>query len=253
MANICAVIAAAGRGSRAGLPYPKTLYAIQGVPILLRIAKLLIPYDNTPTIVASPAGEPLIRACMQEANASAHVVVQPTPAGMGDAVLCIRQSAGFERAEHILLIWGDIPFVQAQTLALLVEAHLQNQNDFTFVTRHVDSAYTTVLRDQSGDVVSVLETRETGIDKPQAGERDIGVFIFRKELVLDYLQRDFPNKWGKTTGEHGFLYIIGALVSDGYRVEALPIATELDLVSLNHLDDVKAYLYAKDESTCVVL
>ena len=38
MADIRALVAAAGRGTRAGLPYPKTLFPIQGKPILIRIA-----------------------------------------------------------------------------------------------------------------------------------------------------------------------------------------------------------------------
>ena len=42
--------------------------------------------------------------------------------------------------------------------------------------------------------------------------------------------------------EHGFLYIIKHLVVQGYNVDALPIATNLDLISLNSLEDLSDYL-----------
>ena len=47
---------------------------------------------------------------------------------------------------------------------------------------------------------------------------------------------------GVSTGEHGFLYIIAHLASTGYKVEALSIASDLDIVSLNSLQDIDAYL-----------
>lgn len=242
MAKLRALVAAAGRGSRAGLPYPKTLFPIQGTPILIRIAELLAPYDGWPTVIVSPEGEAPIQQCLDAAARSAHLVVQPEPRGMGDAVLRFQRSPAFDSADQVLLIWGDIPFIQPDTVGALVKAHFEHDNDFTFATRVVESAYTVVSRDAAGNVTEVVETREQGIAVPQAGERDIGLFLFNKGVTLKALQEELPGKYGKTTGEHGFLYIIRHLARRGYRVEALPIATELDLVSMNSLQDVEAHL-----------
>ncbi|MFM8341101.1 MAG: NTP transferase domain-containing protein [Methylomonas sp.] len=240
MHNLRVLIAAAGRGSRAGLPYPKTLYPVDGVPILLRLTSLLTPYDPLPTIIVSPSGESPIRDCLIEASLNAHLVIQPQPLGMGDAVLRFIESPAFKDSEHILLVWGDIPFIQPATIAGLISAHFKNHNDFTFVTRLVDSAYTVVSRDLNGNVSGVVETRELGNIQPQPGERDIGLFIFRKNLTLSALDKELSGKRGQTTGEHGFLYVIEHLVKMGLRVEALPIACELDLISLNKIEDLAA-------------
>ena len=242
MADIRVLVAAAGAGRRARLPYPKTLFPIQGRSILLRILDLLSPYDSEPTVIVSPAGKDPVSQCLTGAQCAAQLVVQQVARGMGDAILQIQSSPAFGSTEHILLAWGDIPFIQPETVAALVDRHLVQDNDFTFATRHVASAYTIVSRDGSGAVTGVEETRELGITEPQAGERDIGLFIFRKQIVLDMLQKELPGKRGNATGEHGFLYIIGHLARSGYRVEALPIATELDLVSLNSLQDVDGYI-----------
>lgn len=242
MDKICVLVAAAGRGTRAGLPYPKTLFPIQGKPILVRIAELVKPYDIHPTVIVSPDGKEAVRQCLDSEGVTADLVVQPEPRGMGDAVLRFAQASAFASAEHVLLIWGDIPFIQAATVEAVVNAHMAHRNDFTFATRQVGSAYTIVSRDSNGTVTGVVESRELGIAQPQAGERDIGFFLFRKEPVMGALREELTGKWGVTTGEHGFLYVIGHLAARGLRVEALPIATELDLVSLNSLKDVDAYL-----------
>lgn len=242
MAKIHALIAAAGRGTRAGLPYPKTLFPIQGRPILVRIIELVSPYDRSPTVIVSPEGETPIRDCLEQHHLQAHLVQQTQPRGMGDAVLRFADSPVAESAEHVMLIWGDVPFIQQATLDTLVRAHLEGGHDFTFATRPVDSAYTLVSRDERGRVVSVIESREAGIQTPRAGERDIGLFIFNKQPVFDWLQRDLPGKFGRTTGEHGFLYVIEHLAQAGFKVAALPMATGLDLVSLNSMKDIHAYL-----------
>jgi bifunctional UDP-N-acetylglucosamine pyrophosphorylase/glucosamine-1-phosphate N-acetyltransferase len=242
MAKICVLVAAAGRGKRSGLPYPKTLFELQGKPILLRIIELLSPYDAAPTVIVSPEGENSIRKCLASAQRAAHLVMQPEPKGMGDAVLSFEQSPAYEAAQNILLIWGDIPFIQPETVAAVVERHLERGNDFTFATRMVDAAYTIVSRDVNSRVIGVVETREAGISDPQPGERDIGLFIFRKQIVFDALREDLACKTGATTGEHGFLYIIEHLAAHGYQIEALPVATALDLVSLNSMKDVCDFL-----------
>lgn len=242
MTDMRVLVVAAGRGSRASLPYPKTLYPVQGVPILLRIAALLAPYDETPTVIVSPSGKKPVWNCLAEAGLRAHLVVQSQPLGMGDAVLRFSESPAFDAAEHVLLIWGDIPFVQPQTVSAVVRAHFEHGNDFTFATRIVDSAYTVVSRDADGRVCGVIETRESGIEQLQEGERDIGLFVFRKTETLALLREALPGKYGKTSGEHGFLYVISHLVQRGLRVEALPVASDLDLISLNCVADLAAFV-----------
>lgn len=237
--NTCALIAAAGRGTRAGLPYPKTLFEVQGQPILLRVAQALAPYAGDLVVVASPDGAGPVGECLANADITARIAVQPEPLGMGHAVL-----AGLTEiaAEHVLLAWGDIPFFQSATVAEMVLAHHARGNDCTFATALVDFAYTMVSRRAGGQVETVIESREAGIADPGPGERDIGLFIFRREPVWAMLQQDLPGKFGKHTGEHGFLYLIGHLAAAGFKVEALPVASELDLVSLNSLGDLKGYI-----------
>ncbi len=237
MSEIRVLIAAAGRGSRSGLSYPKTLYPVLGKPILVRLIELLRAIDPRPTVVISPEGRPAVAACLATHRLEVDLVEQDQPTGMGDAILCFRNAPAYAGAKHLLLVWGDLPLLQWDTVRQLCERHLTHANDFTLVSRHVQKAYTIISRRADGSVDSVEETRETEREA-RPGERDIGVFVFRTELVLPLLEQRLPGAIGQVTGEHGFLYIIRRLVERGCRVEALPIASEFDLISLNKISDL---------------
>jgi bifunctional UDP-N-acetylglucosamine pyrophosphorylase/glucosamine-1-phosphate N-acetyltransferase len=239
MADLRVLIAAAGAGTRAGLPYPKTLHPVRGRPILARLVETLQPIDRRPTVIVSPPGRGAIAAALEEQGLQADLVEQPNPSGMGDAILCFRNAPAAREAEHLLVVWGDIPLLQRETVDAVCRAHLQQGNDFTFATRIVEEAYTIVARGPGGQVTSLTETREAGL-QPGPGERDIGLFVLRVEPVLSVLAERLPGAFGRSTGEHGFLYLVRHLAGRGMRVEALPVATELDLVSLNRLSDLDA-------------
>jgi bifunctional UDP-N-acetylglucosamine pyrophosphorylase/glucosamine-1-phosphate N-acetyltransferase len=238
MDNTRVLIVAAGKGTRSGLTYPKTLFPVQGIPILIRLIKLFSPYDRSPAVIVSKDGLNLVKKCLQRYSLSAELIVQDEQKGMGDAILYFKQPD----VKHVILAWGDIPFIQTDTVSNLVQYYFDHNSDFSFVTKDVNSAYTVVVRDKEDNVSKVLETRESGFTCPQGGERDIGLFLFKKDIVFNALRKDLTEKWGSHTGEHGFLYIIEYLVLCGYKVDALKIATELDTVSFNSMNDISLYL-----------
>lgn len=240
--NFSVVIAAAGRGSRSGLSYPKTLFPIQGKPILVHLFATLKFYDPSPIIIVSPEGLAPITSCLAENELSAELVIQESPKGMGDAVLQIQKSKKIAQLDDVILVWGDIPFLQKTTVDNLITNHLSNNNHFSIATILVEKAYTRVLRDAQNNVLCIEETRQSNHDLLSAGERDIGLFIFNQKVILELLKKDCPNKYSKYTQEHGFLYLVELALSNGYKVGAYPCAHHLDLISLNRKEDVKDFI-----------
>jgi|GEM_PF-919148 len=237
MAKPRVLIPAAGSGSRSGLPYPKTLYPVYGEPILVRIIRLLHDIDPRPTVVVSPEGRREIADCLSGYGLSADLVLQEAPTGMGDAILCVQDAPGYQIDGDLLVVWGDIPLLQQTTVSAVLEAHFTEDNIFTFPTRFVDSAYTVVSRGEWSQVEALVETREAGLE-PGPGERDIGLFLFKTRPVIELLRERLPQGRGRGTGEHGFLYVVEQLAKRGHRISALPIATELDIISLNRISDL---------------
>ncbi len=235
--NINVLIAAAGKGSRANLPYPKTLYKINGKEILARILDNLEELDKEPTIIASPNGEKYIKDFLLENGRYANIVIQENPKGMGDAVINFEKSPFSKLSENILLIWGDIPYIRKLTIQKMIQSHFGNNNTFTFVTSDTEKAYTIVQRNERDEVIDIIETREENIPI-KSGERDIGLFIFRKDPVFNLLKLELPKKYSLKTKEHGFLYIVNHLVKKGFKVEGIKIANKKELISLNKISDL---------------
>ena len=156
---------------------------------------------------------------------------------MGDAVLQFEKYHSFEIVKNILLIWGDVPFIRQETIQRMVDKHFQNNNTFTFVTAETETAYTRVIRDKKNKILDVIETREENLPIKK-GERDIGLFIFKKNEIFKLLKMELPKKYSLKTKEHGFLYLVHHLVQKGFKVEALKIAENEELISLHKITDL---------------
>jgi bifunctional UDP-N-acetylglucosamine pyrophosphorylase/glucosamine-1-phosphate N-acetyltransferase len=233
------VIAAAGKGSRSGMSIPKTLCQVGGLPIIVRLLNTVKRYDQTPIIIASPDGSEHIDQVIRRHGCNAEFVIQSSPRGMGDAVLQIARLTSLNAHDEVLLIWGDVPFAQTETIDELLRLHHRDRNVLSFPTRRTDNCYTYVERSDTGQVRRVVETREQAGAVPSAGERDTGIFVFNRQLILEALKRGGDEAIGRTTGEHGFLYVIGQLASEGHAVEGYPIASELDAIGFNTPDDLR--------------
>jgi bifunctional UDP-N-acetylglucosamine pyrophosphorylase/glucosamine-1-phosphate N-acetyltransferase len=229
------VIPAGGRSSRSGLAYPKSLYRLTGTPILVRIIQKVAQYDSRPVLIINPAHEPVFTRVLQEFNLNVDLVFQHEPKGMGHALLQADQLLHEE--EHILLVWSDIPFLSETTIDHLAKCHFACQNHFSLATSIGTNCYTIVERVE-GKLVSVKETRALGIPPAEKGERDIGLFFFKKQPVFALLAADAAGDYEAGKNEHGFLYIIGKVVATGAKVEGYPIALPIDILSFNTPEDL---------------
>ncbi len=236
--SIKVIIPTAGKGTRSGLNYPKTLYKVDGKEILLHILELTNHLDRNPTIIVSRNGFSIIKNFLDLKKINAELIIQDSPKGMGDALLQFKKSCYYEKTENILLIWGDIPFIKISTIESIITCHFENKNAFTLISKHVNKAYTLIKRDKNNKIIHIKETREEG-EAPTSGERDIGLFLFKKKIVFQFLQKELSGKYGKASNEHGFLYIVEHLAKKGYKIEALPIAEAKELISLNYMSDLE--------------
>lgn len=230
--NISVLIPAAGLGKRSQLNYPKSLFKVKNIPIIVRIIKKIIKYDNQPSIVINKKYEKLFKDTLKNHSINEfEFLFQNLPTGMGDAVLKFKKSKFIKDTNHILLIWGDIPFIKKSSIDKLIKFHISNSNFMSILSNFSHKPYTLIKKDKNNLVKEIIETKDSKL-KYKYGERDIGIFIFKKSL-LKYLKNDDVKK------EHNFLYVVKKIYNKKNLVKSLSIASKKETLSLNYISDLK--------------
>lgn len=235
--NIKVLIVAAGEGRRSGLNYPKTLFKVNKVPILVRIFKKILHIDLKPTIIVSKKGRAAIIKCLNKYNFKYELIIQNTPEGMGDAVLKYQMSKNYKYYKNILLLWGDLPFIYKQTINKLVNKHILSNSFITIVSGVTNNPYTLIFRKKNNNIYKILENR-TKKNQYKRGERDIGVFMFNRNLLSllsKYKKYDYVD--GKK--EHNFLYLINIIYKKKLKIINSSISNDKEFISFNSMKDLK--------------
>ena len=120
------------------------------------------------------------------------VAVQAEPKGTGDAVAAA--AAEISAGDTVVVVVGDVPLVDGETLKKLVEAHEASGAGATMLTAELEdpSGYGRVVRDAEGQVERVVETKAEG-DASEAElairEVNTGIFAFDGGALLDALEQ----------------------------------------------------------------
>lgn len=237
--RVCAVIPAAGRGSRLGLDQPKILVEIgDGVTVWRLLHRRLRPHVDRLHAVVSPAAEQAFRrhAASEIRAGEVSVSVQKVPTGMGDAI--------FGSADHwraygtILVVWGDQVNLSAATVRRVVAAHRSTGPAVTIPLVSMPDPY--VEYELDGDsLVRVRQSREGDHCRP-GGLSDIGVFCLSTGGLVAAWERYLAGADpGATTGEVNFLPFLPHLSSvEGWPLAVVPVADVAEARGLNTLADL---------------
>lgn len=118
---IALVVLAAGMGTRMNSDLPKVLHPLAGAPLLHHALTSGAALDPARTVVVAGHGADLVTRAAQDWNEAITVVVQDPPLGTGHAVDQARAAlADFDG--DVIVLYGDTPFITADTLAAMVAA-----------------------------------------------------------------------------------------------------------------------------------
>ncbi|MBA2349483.1 MAG: bifunctional UDP-N-acetylglucosamine diphosphorylase/glucosamine-1-phosphate N-acetyltransferase GlmU, partial [Solirubrobacterales bacterium] len=119
------------------------------------------------------------------------LAVQPVADGTGGAVRVAMEHV--EGDEPVVVLSGDVPLVSAAVISALVEEQLADGNAATMVTTRLDepAGYGRVVRDTTGGVLRVVETKTEGDASPRElaiREVNVGIFCFEPKALRRALQ-----------------------------------------------------------------
>jgi bifunctional UDP-N-acetylglucosamine pyrophosphorylase / glucosamine-1-phosphate N-acetyltransferase len=223
------VILAAGQGTRMRSRTPKMLHDICGRPMIdWSVVAALEAGAAKVVVVGSPDGALAGRL----PGGVAHTV-QPVANGTGGAVLAA--AAELDGDGPVLVLNGDVPLVTPDAIVALVDAHRETGAAATLVTMVLDDprGYGRVVRDASGGVERVVETKRPGdatAEELAIAEVNAGVYAFDRARLLGALERI------GTDNAQGELYlpvVVEVLRGDGAPVAALKMDDPTLVLGIN--------------------
>lgn len=234
------VILAAGKGTRMKSRLPKVLHPVLDKPMILYAVETAWRVSPHPPILVIGHGADQVQATVGD---RARYIVQEEQLGTGHAVLQARPLLE-GNADAVLVTYGDMPLLRAETFRHLVQEHVRTQATITMLTVVLDDphGYGRILRDGAGNVVGIVEEADATPEQRAIRELNVGIYVFDATWLWENLPRVRPSP---VKGEYYLTDLVGMAVEQGRLVHALPVEDTEEILGVNtrvHLAEVTRVL-----------
>ncbi|MGB8428121.1 MAG: NTP transferase domain-containing protein [Desulfobacterales bacterium] len=235
--TIAVVILAAGLGTRMKSDKAKVLHAVCGRPMILYVVET----------AAKVAGENVILVVGHQAQRVREVVsrsvrvryaFQERQLGTGHAVRCAMADVPVD-CQQVLILCGDVPLIQEQTLRQLIDDHCAHRRDVTVLAMELENptGYGRIIRADAGQVVAIVEEADASPDQRAIRTVNTGIYCVAKSFLAHAL-----NEIDSDNAQHELYLtdIVGVGHRDAGRVGVMVAANAQEFRGINSRDDLLA-------------
>jgi bifunctional UDP-N-acetylglucosamine pyrophosphorylase/glucosamine-1-phosphate N-acetyltransferase len=241
--DLCAVIPAAGRGSRLGLDVPKLLAPLSDdATVWTHLRDSLIPCADRIHVVVSPASRDAIQSVIAAGSDPGRISlgVQPQPLGMGDAIFGAFDA--WRNFARLLVVWGDQAGLSIETLRRLIALHESGRGPrCTLPVVELEQPYVQyVFRDRA---LTEIRQRREGAAVDELGFSDVGVFLLETDGLLEaWFQYLEVAAAGLVTGEVNFLpFLVYLSQRARWTFDTVLVADPVEARGINTPDDLRFF------------
>ncbi|WP_367132507.1 bifunctional UDP-N-acetylglucosamine diphosphorylase/glucosamine-1-phosphate N-acetyltransferase GlmU [Saccharothrix sp. HUAS TT1] len=230
---VSTIVLAAGEGTRMRSATPKVLHGIAGRSLVEHAVRAAAGTEPDHLAVVVGHGRAAVADHLDSLSAALDrkvtVAVQEEQKGTGHAVGCglaaLAEVPGVpaDLGGTVVVTYGDVPLLDADTLRGLLVEHGERGNAVTVLTAVVDdpTGYGRIVRSADGSVEGIVEQKDATPEQREITEINSGVYAFDAAVLRDGLSRL------STDNAQGELYLTDVLTiarGDGRRVGALVTA-----------------------------
>ena len=227
MLNI--VVLAAGLGKRMQSSLPKVLHPIAGKSMLAHVLDNAREQQPQRIVVVVGHGADQVQAAFAQSQDLAFALQQPQQ-GTGHAVQqAVPFLQGDDDAGATLVLYGDVPLVQPDTLARLLEAR---GDGVAVLTQFMDdpTGYGRIVRGASGGIERIVEHKDAAPQELAINEVNTGILVAPTKKLKQWLGQIRNDN---AQGEYYLTDIIGLAVADGVPVNAAQPAQDWETLGVN--------------------
>jgi bifunctional UDP-N-acetylglucosamine pyrophosphorylase/glucosamine-1-phosphate N-acetyltransferase len=200
--RIAVAIMAAGKGTRLKSQLPKVLHEVGGKPLLAHViaaATRVVPPADVFAIIGHEADR--VRSALT--HTGVNFVLQSEQRGTGHALIVARQPLA--AYDHVIVLSGDAPQITPQTIASLLNFHLDQQAAMTLLSADLDhpTGYGRVIRKsaRSAEVQAIVEEKSATPAQKKIREINAGFYAFSVPQLFSHIERL------STANAHGEYYL----------------------------------------------
>lgn len=213
MANLTAVILAAGKGTRMKSKLPKVLHKVGGHPMLEHVMDAAEAAGCRDNVVVIGHGAELVRELVGD---RARIALQAEQLGTGHAVLQAADTLK-DFTGTVMILCGDTPLLEAEELEKFYAEHVNSGAAATVMSALMDDpfGYGRILRDANGDVAGIVEQKDASEEQKQIKEINTGNYCVEAPLLFEVL-RTLGND--NAQGEYYLTDVLAKLRAVGKKV-----------------------------------
>ena len=210
--SVHTIILAAGEGARMKSKRAKSLQRIGGTSMLRKICSTAGKISPKITLVVGFDQDSVIKEA-NEYDLEISIAQQPKAIGTGDAVKCGLTQV--EKESKVLVLYGDVPLIQEDTLRKLIET---SDDSLSILTTVLDNpyGYGRVAKDDSGNALSIVEEKDATDVERKINEIFTGVLCGPKSLLDEGLSIINNNN---AAGEYYLTDLISIINEKGYKIK----------------------------------
>lgn len=228
MANLIAVILAAGKGTRMRSKYPKVLHKVGGKAMLQHVidAATIAGADEKVIIVGHEAE--LVEAMVADQG---KIALQAEQLGTGHAVMQTKEALA-DFTGTALILCGDTPLLDGEELKKFCEAHKASGAAATVLTAITDDpfGYGRIVRDAEGNVQGIVEQKDATEEQKAIKEINTGIYCMECPQMFDVLATLTCNN---AQGEYYLTDVLEKLNAAGQKVGGVVTADSNMVMGIN--------------------
>ena len=179
------IVLAAGEGTRMKSAVPKVLHSIGGRTLLGHAIAAARGTGAEHLSVVVRHERDLVAAHVAEVAPDAVIADQDEVKGTGRATECALDALPGDLDGTVLVTYGDVPLLSAQTLHGLLEAHTSSGSAATVITATLPdpTGYGRILRDADGSVAGIVEQKDATGEQLAITEINSGIYAFEATVL----------------------------------------------------------------------
>lgn len=244
MSSNCALILAAGEGKRMKTSKPKVMAEVLFKPMIDWVADAVKGAGIDDICVVTGYKHEMLE---EHLAGKYETVYQSELLGTGHAVMQAKSFIEKHIHDNILIVTGDAPLMDTETIKSAMEYHLSSKNALTIISAKVENpfGYGRIVRNKDKCLKRIVEEADATPAEKIITEINSGAYWFSCSVLLEALEgiEKIHDKRGSMT-EYYLTDAVEAILEKNYSAVAFEAGSPdvvlgaNDRVQLQHLDDI---------------